>query len=1274
TLSDEEQQVLTLLSAATARGYYCQLQLHADALRMNVVLCRENIRYACGQYYHATPTGDANTSANNPLFMESSLALQKDIRTALEARLPEYMIPTELMPLQHMPLTLNGKTDRKFLASRDDIKVTGKIHYEAPLGYVEETLAEIWKELLMVSKIGRHDDFFEAGGHSLLATRVVSAIRKKINKEVSVRSLFLYPTIALLAEFLSKENHTAKVLPEIKARDYSQPVPLSFSQERVWFIDKLKGSPEYHMPWVYKLQGKIDTASLEAAFRDILIRHEVLRTVIYEEDGKGYQVVKSAEDWQMHCLSAEEVLAANLTIETYIHAVLSSPFDLSADFMLRVHVIATATDEYLLVATTHHIAFDGWSLSLMVEELTECYRSRIEKRPAQLKALPVQYADYAAWQRSYMTEELLAAKVVYWKEQLQDLQPLTLLTDFPRPAEQQTRGGVVNYQLDKKIKDGLVSLSNRENATLFMTLLAAFKVLLYRYTGQSSIHLGTPVAGRQQQETEGMIGFFVNMLVLRSQMQSNDTFIELLQAVKSTTLDAYENQDVPFERVVEALGVRRDMSRYPLFDISFQLLNMPKPGILGLEGTVSGNGVAAETAVNTQFDLGVYITELKDNLNIQIVYASSLYKRATVERMLRHYEQLLISVLAKPAMRIGLLPVLPPAEEKAILTTFNAEPWKDGQHTIVSLFDQQANRTPSATAICFEGAAMSYGQLQERANQLARYLASQGVGSGTLVGLCMDKCPDMMISILAILKVGAAYVPVDPAYPPGRMHYMINDMGNGLVLTQSHYRHLLAESEALLIYLDEIREEINTYDTTSLPVTISPDSLAYMMYTSGSSGKPKGVEVLHRSVVNLAYQPAFVTAGKEDVLLSTCSVSFDPVVFEYFAMLFHGGQLVFCPSAVLLDVSLLKAAIRAAGVTMMWFTTGWFNELVEADPNLFEGMQQIVVGGDRLSVYHVGLLQRKYPALQIVNGYGPTENSTFSTTHRIRQEDWSDRGDIPIGRPLPGREAYVLDAQQQLCGIGVAGELYVGGVGIARSYHNAPALTAAKFVANPFGEGRLYRTGDQVKWLPEGLLAYLGRVDEQVKIRGFRVEPGEVEWTLQQAIGVKHAVVLLDGVNAGDKQLVAYVEGENITAASLQSYLQQVLPAYMIPSRILILDNIPLTENGKVNRSFLRTLSLPAIPDKDYVAPRTPTEEEVAGIWHSLLRMERIGIYENFFECGGHSLLVMRVLSAIRKKMDVEISVKDFFQMATIESLARYILLQQRDDITLSADNETVRL
>jgi amino acid adenylation domain-containing protein len=1265
-ISNEEEQVLLLLSEAASRGYYCQLQLDADALRMNVVFSKSEPTTICTQYYKATAGGDV---ANSPLFMESSLALQKDIRAALEQRLPEYMIPTELIPLQHMPLTLNGKTDRKFLASRADIKLTGKIHFEAPAGYVEETLADIWKELLMVSKIGRHDDFFEAGGHSLLATRVVSAIRKRMNKEVSVRSLFLYPTIALFAEFLSKENNTAKVLPQIGIRDYSLPVPLSFSQERVWFIDKLKGSLEYHMPWVYKIQGRIDTVALEAAFRDILIRHEVLRTVIYEEDGKGYQVVREAEDWQMYSLSSGD----NQTIEAYIHEVLNTPFDLAADYMLRVHLIATGEDEYLLVAATHHIAFDGWSLSLMVDELTECYRSRIENRPAVLKELPVQYADYAAWQRAYMTEEVLADKLLYWKEQLHDLQPSALLTDFPRPAEQQTQGGVVNCLLNKKIKDGLVSLSNRENATLFMTLLTAFKVLLFRYTGQSSVQVGTPVAGRQQQETEGMIGFFVNMLVLRSQIQPEGSFIKLLNDVKNTTLDAYEKQDVPFEQVVEVLGVRRDMSRYPLFDISFQLLNMPRPGVLGFDGAVFGGGVQAETVVNTQFDLGIYITELNDGLNIQIVYSSSLYKRATAERLLHHYEQLLVSVLAEPVMQVGILAMLPAAETNTILTSFNAAPWNDAQHTIVSLFEQQVHRTPEATAILFEGVVMSYRSLNEYSNQLARYLQSKGVTDSTLVGLCMDKCPEMMISILGILKAGGAYVPVDPAYPSGRIHYMINDMGNGLVLTQSCYRNLLIESEASLLFIDEIWDDIKTYDMAALPVLITPDTLAYMMYTSGSSGKPKGVEVIHRSVVNLAYQPGYVSAGNDDVLLSTCSVSFDPVVFEYFTMLFHGGQLIFCRSSVLLDVSLLKAEIRSNAVTMMWFTAGWFNELVDADPDLFEGMKRVVAGGDRLSVYHVSLLQGKYSELDIINGYGPTENSTFTTAHHISQEDLSGGGDIPIGRPLPGREVYVLDAQQQLCGIGIPGELYAGGVGIARGYHNAAALTATKFVTNPFGEGRLYRTGDLVKWLPNGLLAYLGRVDEQVKIRGYRVEPGEVEWTLQQAEGVKHAVVLVDGDSAANKQLIAYVEGAGITAAGLQIYLQQLLPGYMIPSRIMILDSIPLTENGKINRPLLRTLSVPATSDKDYVAPRNHTEEQLADIWQSLLRIEQPGIYDNFFEIGGHSLLVMRVLSAIRRRMDVEISVKSFFQMATIESLGRYILLQQHNGILLSADNETVR-
>ncbi|MBO9733248.1 MAG: amino acid adenylation domain-containing protein, partial [Chitinophaga sp.] len=1150
-----------------------------------------------------------------------------------------------------------GKTDRKFLASRDDIKVTGKIYFEAPVGVLEKQLAAIWEELLAIPEIGRHDDVFELGGHSLMVIRAVSAIRKTMGLEVAIKQMFDYPTVYSLAEVL-KNTKQEVVVPPIPITDRSKLLPLSFPQERLWFIDKLKGSVQYHMPWVFKLKGTIHAAHLESAFRDILRRHEVLRTVIQETAGSGYQVILEAGGWNMRCLTAADIISAGITVDEYIQEVLNTPFDLSADFMLRVHLITTGDDEYLLVAVTHHIAFDGWSLSLLVEELMEGYRSRLENRPAIIKALPVQYADYAAWQRTYLTPAMMTEKLLYWKTQLHDLQPLALLTDYPRPAQQSVTGAQLSKLYPVSLKNGLLALSQQEGVTLFMTLLAAFKVLLFRYTGQSSVQVGTPVAGRQQQETEGLIGFFVNMLVLKSNVSSDMSFTGLLKNIRETTLAAYEHQDVPFEKVVEALGLGRDMSRHPLFDVKFQVLNTPETRLFDL-GNVSLQPVNPGAAT-AQMDISLDITEQADGLHIQVVYSSHLYTHATIERLLQHYEQLLLSILATPAMAIGTLRMLPPAEENAVLTAFNAASWHDEQHTIVSLFEQQVQRSPDATAILFEDTAMSYRVLNERANQLARYLQLQGVVHETPVKVCMDKCPEMMIAILAILKAGGAYVPVDPEYPSGRIHYMISDTGNGLVLTDSRYRELLHNTGASLICLDEIKATIDYHDASALPLVSSPNSLAYMMYTSGSTGQPKGVAVTQRNVVSLVTQQSYALAQPEEVLLSTGSVSFDATTFEYWMMLLHGGQLLLCAAPVLLDTRLLKAQIRAHGVTMMWFTAGWFNELVESDPDLFAGLKRILVGGDRLSAHYVSLLQGWYPALEIINGYGPTENTTFSVTHHIRAVDLSGGNDIPIGRPLAGRPVYVLDARQQLCGIGIAGELYVGGTGLSRGYHHASELTAAKFVANPFGEGRLYRTGDQVKWMPDGLLAYLGRIDEQVKIRGYRVEPAEVEWILQQARGVKQAVVLVDGDNAAEKQLIAYVEGENITQASLQTYLQQLLPAHMIPSRILILDHIPLTENGKINRAFLRSLSLPVTLQNEYTAPRNAIESQLAEIWQSLLGVERIGIYENFFECGGHSLLAIRVISAVRKELNKELSIRELFDGPTIAEIAALLLPQEQ--------------
>jgi amino acid adenylation domain-containing protein len=1182
------------------------------------------------------------------------------LKTYLESKLPAYMVPALWVSLESLPLTANGKIDKKALPD-PDINEQASTNYVAPRNKTEQKLADIWQELLGVAQPGVNDSFFELGGHSLLAMRLISAIRKHLEIELGIRDLFVYPTISALAAHLQAQQ-TGLSLPAIEVEDRPVNIPLSFAQERLWFIDQLEGSRQYHIPAVLNLKGKLDQEALSYTLQTIVKRHEVLRTVIREDKGQAHQFVLKERKWQLTISDGSIYNNNPERLKNYISNFIATPFILAQDYMLRAELIRLEPEEYILVATMHHIASDGWSTSLLVKEVVELYAAYVEKREASLSVLPIQYADYAIWQRKNLKGDVWESKLGYWKQKLEAVTPLQLTTDFVRPTVKSIEGAVAHLAIDEELSQQLKDLSNAQGGTLFITLLAAFKVLIFKHSGQDDICIGTPISGRTQHEVENLIGNFVNTLALRSSVRAENTFLEQLQNVWATTLEAYEYQDIPFEKIVEAVVKERNLAISPLFQAMFVLQNTPEVPQFDLAGIhLTGQNLQETKAL---FDLTLYATEAEQGLQLALVYNTDLYKPATIQRMLGHYETLLKSVVNNPESKLSAINILSD-EEMAELERFSYQSvlaekeWE----SITSSFREQAAKTPSKIALVFGEYEITYGELDKRSNRLAHYLIDQGVQAEQLVPVCMERGIEMIISILGILKSGAAYVPVDVNYPVERINYMLDDTGATLVLcADSNLSKLSSKTNITLIEVDGSHASaIRLEPETSPDITINSGQLAYIIYTSGSTGKPKGVQVEHRNVVSLVKETNYIDISTEDRLLVTGSPSFDATTFEYWGMLLNGGCLVMCKEEELLEVNQLKDIIRTRGVTTMWFTSSWFNQLIDTDINVFAGLKTVLAGGEKLSEPHVVKFTTAHPHIKLINGYGPTENTTFSLTHHIKSSTLDAL--IPIGRPLSNRTAFVLDQSQILVPIGVPGEICVGGAGLSRGYLNKPDLTAERFIANPFDSNpsRLYRTGDLGRWLPDGTLEYLGRIDDQLKIRGYRIEPGEIESVIHESGMARQAVVLGRADKQGNKRLIGYIIPEgDFDKEAFEAYVSDRLPDYMIPSAWVEVDKIPLTINGKTDVLALPVPDVNTQESRSIKVPITPLEKSLAAIWQDVLEVDEIGVDDDFFELGGHSLLAIRLVSLIRKELNFAIVIRDVFDYPTITLLAAQLSMQDR--------------
>ncbi|HYG08482.1 MAG TPA: amino acid adenylation domain-containing protein, partial [Pyrinomonadaceae bacterium] len=1197
-------------------------------------------------------------------------AASRELQRYIRERLPEYMVPAVIVELDEMPLTVNGKVDRLALPAPEWYDERGR-DFIAARTPVEEMLTAIWSEVLGVGQIGVSDNFFDLGGHSLLATQVVSRVRTAFSVDVALRQLFKHPVMAdfalVIESALRLEGGTAQ--PPITPVGRDGLLPLSFAQQRLWFIDQLEpDSPLYNLSWAVSLTGRLDLNALSRTFSEIIRRHEVLRTTFIVESGQPVQLIHAPQLLSMPLtdLSALAPEMRHSQMQNILAEEAQRPFDLAVGALIRVRLLKMAETEHVVVLTMHHIVADGWSVGVLVGEVAALYGAFVRGEESPLEELAVQYADYALWQREWLQGAALDEQLDYWREQLAGAPAvLELPTDRVRPAKQTYRGARERFELSEELVRGLREVSRQEGVTLFMLLMAGWQTLLYRYSGQTDVLVGTPIANRTRRETEPLVGFFVNTLVIRCRFAGESSFTELLKQVRDVALGAYTHQDVPFEKLVEELQPERSLSHSPLFQVMFILQNAPL-GSLEMPELRLSPVVADGSPSMSKFDLTLEIQEAGASLDAALEYNTDLFEKATIERMTERFRMLLASIVADRHQSLSDIPLLTEAERRQTLVEWNETRADYPQEACVhSLFELQAERTPEATALEFQGQRLTYAELNARANQLAHHLRGLGVGAEVLVGICVERSIDLVVGLLGILKSGGAYVPLDPAYPQERLALMLSDAGVPVLLTQESLRGRFDEHQGTVMYLDTDREAISSRSTSNPPRHATPDNLAYTIYTSGSTGRPKGVCIRHRSAVTLLHwaHDTFSPAQLQCVLAST-SVCFDLSVFELFVPLSCGGTVLLADNAL----SLPELAGRDR-VTMINTVPSAMAELcrLRAIP---DGVRVVNLAGEALKR---GLVEEVYESGSgveaVYNLYGPTEDTTYTTWELVTR---GAEGEPSIGRPVANTQVYILDEEMRVVPTGGRGEIYIGGDGLARGYLRRGGQTAERFVPHPYaveaGE-RLYRTGDVGRYGRDGKIEYLGREDQQVKVRGYRIELGEIEAALAEHEGVREAVVVVREEREGEKRLVAYVvlergagsgeSSQGVVSGELRAYVRERLPEYMVPAVIVELDEMPLTVNGKVDR-----LALPA-PSSRHIesgAPfhgaNTAIEDLLAGIWAQLLDVERVGMTDNFFLLGGHSLLATQLISRLRHIFHIDLPLRSIFLAPTPSSLARLILNQ----------------
>ncbi|MVV49026.1 amino acid adenylation domain-containing protein [Pseudomonas sp. PB120] len=1204
-------------------------------------------------YYVATQTS------------ETEDAQSARLKTALTAELPEYMVPAQLMRLEQMPLSPSGKLDRRALP---EPQWQVREHIE-PVTELERHIAGIWREVLGLKQIGLRDDFFALGGHSLLATQIISRTRQVCDVELPLRTLFENSELGAFAEQVQRIQASGNTnrQPPIEKVDRSQPVPLSYSQQRMWFLWQMEpDSPAYNVGGMARLRGGLDVGRFEAALQALIMRHETLRTTFPSVDGVAQQQVHPETGMRMDWkdFSALDADHRERRVQQLADDEAHQPFDLETGPLLRACLVKTAEQEHYLVLTLHHIVTEGWAMDIFARELSALYEAFVDDRESPLAPLPVQYLDYSVWQRQWLESGERQRQLDYWTAQLGREHPLLELpADRPRPPVQSHQGELYRFDLSDDLAARVRAFNAQHGQTLFMTMTAALAVLLYRYSGQTDLRIGAPVANRIRPESEGLIGAFLNTQVLRCQLDGQMSVGELFEQVRHTVIEGQSHQDLPFDHLVEALQPPRSAAYNPLFQVMCNVQRWEFQQSRMLAGmTVE---YLANDARATKFDLNLEVTDLDHRLGCCLTYSTDLFDEPRIARMAGHWRNLLEALLADPQQRLSELPLLAATEQQQLLDSLGVEP---GEHRldqcIHHLFREQALTRNDAPALTFAGQTLSYVELDRRANQLAWMLRERGVGPQVRVGLALERSLEMVIGLLAILKAGGAYVPLDPEYPLDRLHYMIEDSGIGLLLSDAAMFDALGELPATVARccLEEDAAELAGYPTSELPFINLPQHQAYLIYTSGSTGKPKGVVVSHGEIAmhcqavirRFAMRP-------DDCELHFYSINFDAATERLLVPLLSGAHVVLRAQGQW-DAEEICGLIRRHAINILGFTPSYGSQLAQwlATQGETLPVRMCITGGEALTGEHLARIRAAFTPSLFFNAYGPTETVVMPLASLAPQQLEEGLGSVPIGSVIGARVAYILDADLALVPQGATGELYVGGAGLAQGYHQRPGMTAEKFVADPFAAhgGRLYRTGDLVRQRADGLVEYLGRIDHQVKIRGFRIELGEIETRLLEHESVRETVVLALDAPSG-KQLVGYVvtdvaeqdEAQHTELReALKNHLKSQLPDYMVPTHLILLTSMPLTANGKLDRRALPAPD-PELNRQQYVAPSNELELALAQIWCDVLNVAQVGLNDNFFELGGDSILSIQVVSRARQQ-GIHFSPRELFQHQTVQTLA----------------------
>ncbi|WP_298510495.1 non-ribosomal peptide synthetase [uncultured Kordia sp.] len=1192
-------------------------------------------------------------SSNNDKALVAYYSLYKQseitkniLKSKLSELLPSFMIPSYFMELEKLPLTANGKLDKKALSTLDTFSLD-TTNYVAPRNAYEEGLVSIWEEVLAREKIGVTDNFFELGGHSLKAFQVMSRIFKVLHTKVTLKDIFSNPTIESLATHIhTLESVDYIAIPSIA---HQESYEVSHAQKRLWILQQFEESQSaYNMPGIYPLES-LDVAAFQRAFDTLISRHEILRTTFVNINGEPRQIVHTETPFDLEYEDLRSHNDREEVLENQIIEACKKDFDLENGPLIQGKLFQMEGEDYVFFLNMHHIISDGWSIKVLIGDVLALYEAYTKGASNPLTPLRIQYKDYAHWQNETLRTGGYKEAQSYWLRQLGgELPVLELPLDYPRPAVKTYNGDSIRFGLSEEITKELKVLSRHQGSTLFITLLATVKALLYRYTGQKDIIIGTPTAGRDHEELEDQIGFYINTLALRTQFSGDEDFLALVNQVQATTLDAQDHQSYPFDMLVDELDLERDMSRSPLFDVMVILQNVNDAAE---DGDTTITEESSSDIIVSKYDLDISFVEKGERIQVSINYNPDLFDAARIARMQEHYQTLLGSIIANPSRAINQLNYISETEQQLLLTKFNL-PYKtiDVSKTVVNLFEEQVSKYPDSIAVTFQSNELTYATLNKKVNQLAAYLlTSKTTSEQSKIGIYIERSEWQIISMLAILKIGGCYVPVDRETPIARAKYMLENAEVNCLITDVTIEDTLLDKEIALISLEEIQESLTQYSDENLNIPISSDKLAYILYTSGTTGMPKGVMISHHALSD--YTNTFGEYFKityEDKIIQQSSLAFDVSVEEIFPILCVGGQLFLMKEGGR-DIDELTTVIHENKITLLSATPLIINELNERAAYL-NSLRILISGGDKLKV---GYIDQLIDQVAIYNTYGPTEATVCITYHHIENLAAID----VIGKPLANHKIHLLDANAQPVAIGIPGELYVEGYGLAEGYMNSPLETLRSFQKLPdISENRLYKTGDKGVWLTDGSIKFLGRTDTQFKIRGYRIELDEIENTLIQHTKISDAVMSVIDVEGEEKYLVAYVESQDaVEVEEIKEYLKNRLPHYMIPRRIIVLDEFPMNNNGKLDRKALPSPDTFSLDTTNYVAPRNEYEEGLVGIWEEVLAREKIGVTDNFFELGGHSLKAFQVMSRIFKVLHTKVTLKDIFSNPTIESLAAHI-------------------